>query len=39
MAYLEWFLLWLSRSDRLGHALMRLAIAVVFIWIGAVKFA
>jgi uncharacterized membrane protein YkgB len=30
---------WLSASDRLGLALMRLAIATVFIWIGAVKFA
>jgi uncharacterized membrane protein YkgB len=39
MAHLDAILLWLSKSDRLGHILMRLAIAVVFIWIGAVKFA
>ena len=39
MTYLDPILLWLSRSDRLGHALMRLAIAIVFIWIGGVKFA
>jgi uncharacterized membrane protein YkgB len=32
-------LLWLSRADRLGFAFMRIAIAVVFLWIGAVKFA
>jgi reactive chlorine resistance protein C len=38
MAYLDSLLLWLSRSDRFGHALM-LAIAIVFIWIGAIKFA
>ena len=30
---------WLSSADRLGFAFMRVAIAVVFIWIGAVKFA
>jgi reactive chlorine resistance protein C len=39
MVFLDSFLLWLSRSDRIGYALMRLAIAIVFIWIGAVKFA
>jgi reactive chlorine resistance protein C len=39
MKYIDPVLLWLSRSDRLGHILMRLAIAMVFIWIGAVKFA
>jgi uncharacterized membrane protein YkgB len=38
MVYLDLFLLWLSRSDRLGHTLMRLAIASVFLWIGAIKF-
>lgn len=32
-------LAWLSVADRLGFAFMRVAIAVVFIWIGAVKFA
>ena len=30
---------WLSRADWLGFGLMRVAIAIVFIWIGAVKFA
>jgi uncharacterized membrane protein YkgB len=30
---------WLSASDRLGFALMRVAVSIVFIWIGAVKFA
>lgn len=30
---------WLSRADRLGFGLMRIAIAIVFIWIGALKFA
>ena len=30
---------WLSRADWLGLGLMRVAIAVVFIWIGGVKFA
>jgi reactive chlorine resistance protein C len=39
MAYLNLVLLWLSKSERLGYALTRLAIAIVFIWIGAVKFA
>lgn len=32
-------LTWFSLADRLGFAFMRVAIAVVFIWIGAVKFA
>ena len=39
MSRVDTALLWLSRSDRLGFALMRLAVAVVFLWIGAVKFA
>ena len=30
---------WLSRADWLGLGLMRVAIAIVFIWIGGVKFA
>jgi uncharacterized membrane protein YkgB len=38
MIHLDPVLLWLSKSDRIGYALMRLAIGVVFIWIGAVKF-
>jgi uncharacterized membrane protein YkgB len=29
---------WLGRTERLGFALMRIAIAVVFLWIGALKF-
>lgn len=32
-------LTWFSSADRLGFAFMRIAIAAVFIWIGAVKFA
>ena len=32
-------LLWLSRSDRLGVAAMRIAVAIVFLWIGFLKFA
>jgi uncharacterized membrane protein YkgB len=32
-------LLWLSKSEWLGFALMRVAIAIVFLWIGGVKFA
>jgi uncharacterized membrane protein YkgB len=32
-------LLWLSRSDRLGMAAMRIAVAIVFLWIGFLKFA
>jgi len=38
MSYLDMILSWLAKSDRLGFALMRVAIAIVFIWIGAVKF-
>ena len=30
---------WLSRADWLGLGMMRVAIAIVFIWIGGVKFA
>lgn len=36
--YAEPALATLGRSDRLGLALMRIAIAVVFLWIGALKF-
>lgn len=32
-------LLWLSQADRAGYKLMRVAVAIVFIWIGALKFA
>jgi len=38
MARFETLLLWLARADRFGFGLMRIAIAIVFIWIGAVKF-
>jgi len=31
--------LWLSRADQLGLGMMRVAIAIVFLWIGGVKFA
>jgi uncharacterized membrane protein YkgB len=39
MSVLVPILTWLARADRLGFAFMRIAIAIVFIWIGAVKFA
>lgn len=39
MSYASIVLFWLSRSDRLGLTFMRIAIAIVFLWIGAVKFA
>lgn len=32
-------LLWLGQADRIGFALMRVAVATVFLWIGVVKFA
>jgi uncharacterized membrane protein YkgB len=37
--HLRAILLSLSRADRIGLALMRTAIAIVFLWIGGVKFA
>ena len=39
MAFMLSLLTWLSSAHRIGFAFMRIAIAVVFIWIGAVKFA
>src|SRR3989442_2419663 len=30
---------WIAHSDRVGIPLMRVAIAIVFLWIGALKFA
>ena len=39
MAAMLSLLTWLSFARRIGFASMRIAIAVVFIWIGAVKFA
>jgi uncharacterized membrane protein YkgB len=38
MRQIDASLLWLSKSDWLGFALMRVAIAIVFLWIGGVKF-
>ncbi len=38
MGYVRRILLWLSRSDRLGFVMLRIAIAVVFLWVGALKF-
>jgi uncharacterized membrane protein YkgB len=39
MKYADKFLAWLGDSEKLGFNLMRVAIAIVFLWIGAVKFA
>jgi uncharacterized membrane protein YkgB len=39
MKYINIVLTWLSNSNRLGMVVMRVAIAIVFLWIGAVKFA
>ncbi len=39
MQLADTILLWLSRSDRLGVAAMRIAVAIVFLWIGFLKFA
>jgi uncharacterized membrane protein YkgB len=38
MKYLDGALSMIGRSDRVGIMLMRVAIAIVFIWIGALKF-
>src|SRR4030081_460316 len=37
--YLRLPLSWIAHSDRVGIPLMRVAIAIVFLWIGALKFA
>jgi reactive chlorine resistance protein C len=37
--HLDMALSWLENADRFGIMLMRLAIAIVFLWIGALKFA
>ena len=29
---------WMANSDKIGMQLMRIAIAIVFLWIGALKF-
>src|SRR3982074_1965428 len=39
IGYLRLPLSWIARSDRVGIPLMRVAIAIVFLWIGALKFA
>src|ERR1700733_774129 len=38
MKYLDYVLTWVGKSDRFGILLMRIAIATVFLWIGALKF-
>jgi uncharacterized membrane protein YkgB len=38
MACVGRLLLWLSRSDRLGFVMLRVAIAVVFVWVGGLNF-
>ena len=39
LSYLRLPLTWIAHSDRVGITAMRIAIAVVFLWIGALKFA
>src|ERR1700754_322563 len=39
IGYLRFPLEWIANSDKAGMQLMRVAIAIVFIWIGALKFA
>ncbi len=39
IGYLRLPLSWIAHSDRVGIPLMRIAIAIVFLWIGALKFA
>src|SRR3981189_322725 len=39
IGYLRLPLSWIAHSDRVGIPLMRVAIAIVFLWIGALKFA
>jgi uncharacterized membrane protein YkgB len=38
MKYADNFLAWLGTSEKCGFNLMRIAIAIVFLWIGAIKF-
>src|ERR1700732_2898179 len=38
IGYLRLALSWIARSDRVGIPLMRVAIAIIFLWIGALKF-
>lgn len=39
LSYLHLFLTWIAHSDRVGITAMRIAIAIVFLWIGGLKFA
>jgi uncharacterized membrane protein YphA (DoxX/SURF4 family) len=39
LTYFRLLLTWIAHSDRVGIAAMRIAIAIVFLWIGALKFA
>src|SRR5260370_34979789 len=39
ISYLRLPLSWIAHSDRVGIPLMRVAIAIVFLWIDALKFA
>src|ERR1700730_17451409 len=39
IGYLRLPLSWIAHSDRVGIPLMRVAIALIFLWIGALKFA
>src|ERR1700756_3761454 len=38
IGYLRLPLSWIAHSDRVGIPLMRVAIAIIFLWIGALKF-
>jgi reactive chlorine resistance protein C len=38
MNYFRLPLTWIAQSDRVGFHLMRVAIAIIFLWIGALKF-
>ena len=39
LTYFRLLLTWIAHSDRVGITAMRIAIAIVFLWIGALKFA
>src|SRR3979411_3448537 len=39
IGYFRLPLSWIAHSDRVGIPLMRVAIAIVFLWIGGLKFA
>jgi uncharacterized membrane protein YkgB len=38
LSYFRLLLTWIAHSDRVGITAMRIAIAVVILWIGALKF-